>query len=122
EERNEQKLRSAHARAANYYLEQPVIVHLPREQRRGMSDLQPFIEAAWHLCQAELRQEAFGLMQREGIFLDLRRWGANATLLELYRHLLPFEEWNPSQAQEAEIGDQLGRIYGTLGKKELALE
>jgi len=121
-ERDERKLRIAHARAANYYLEQPVIVRLSRERRRGISDIQPFIEAAWHLCLAELRHEAFGLMQQEGIFLDLRRWGANATLLELYRHLLPFEQWNPSQAQQAEISDQLGRIYGTLGKKELARE
>ena len=122
EGRDEQKLRSAHARAANYYLRQPVIIRLSREQRRGVSDVQLLIEAAWHLCQAGLWQEAFGLMQREGIFLDLRRWGANTSLLELYQLLLPLEKWNPSQAQEAEICDQLGRIYGTLGKKDLALE
>lgn len=122
DERQELALRSAHARAANYYLKRPVVSRLSREQRRGISDVQPLIEAVWHLCQAALWQDAFGLVQEEGLFLDLRRWGANATLLELYQLLLPLEKWNPSQAQEAEIGDQLGRIYGTLGKKELALE
>lgn len=122
DEHKEQALQSAHVRAANYYLKQPVVSNLSREQRRGISDVQPLIEAVWHLCQATLWQEAFGLMQREGMFLDLRRWGANATLLELYQLLCPLEKWNPSQAQEAEICDHLGRVYGTLGKKELALE
>jgi tetratricopeptide (TPR) repeat protein/transcriptional regulator with XRE-family HTH domain len=118
----EQALRNAHTRAASYYFAQPGVSNLPREQRKGINDARPLIEATWHLCQAELWQQAFDLMQQEGIYLDLRRWGGNATLLELYQLLLPLEKWHPSQAQEAEICDHLGRIYGTLGKKELALE
>lgn len=118
----EQALRSAYAMAANYYLNQPLVSSLPYEQRGGINDVRPLVEAVWYLCQAELWQEAFDLMQREGMYLNLRRWGGNATLLELHQLLLPLEKWNPSQAQEAEICDHLGRIYGTLGKKELALE
>ncbi|MFL5592408.1 MAG: tetratricopeptide repeat protein [Ktedonobacteraceae bacterium] len=121
-ERKEWVLRSAHARAANYYLKQFGVRDCPREQRRGISDVQPLIEAVWHLCQGASWQEAFDLMQREGMFPDLRRWGGNARLLELYQLFFPLERWHPSQAQEAEIYDHLGRLYGTLGKKELALE
>ena len=122
DERIGQALHSAHARAANYYLDQLAASSLFREQRRGMSDVQPLIEAVWHLCQAELWQEAFDLMQREGMYVDLRRWGGNAVLLDLYQLFLPLEKWNPSSAQEAEVYDHLGRIYGTLGKKEFAVE
>jgi tetratricopeptide (TPR) repeat protein len=122
DEHGEQALRSAHARAADYYLNQPAVRRLSGEQRRGINDVQPLVEAIWHLCQAALCQEAFGLMQREHVFPDLRRWGGNATLLELHLLFFPLEKWSPSQAQEAEVCDQLGRVYGTLGKKELALE
>ena len=122
DEHKGQALRSAHVRAADYYLNQPAVSRLSGEQRRGINDVQPLVEAIWHLCQAALWQEAFGLMQREHVFLDLRRWGGNATLLELHLLFFPLEKWSPSQAQEAEVCDQLGRVYGTLGKKELALE
>ena len=122
DEHGGQGLRSAHARAADYYLDQPAVSRLSGEPRRGISDVQPLVEAIWHLCQATLWGEAFALMQREHMYLDLRRWGGNATLLELHLLFFPLEKWSPSQAQEAEACDQLGRIYGTLGKKELALE
>lgn len=118
----EQALRHTHARAARYYLAQPAVRSRSREQRRGIDDVRPLIEAVWHLCQAEQWQEAFTLIQREGLYLDLRRWGGNATLLELYQLLFPLERWDPSQTQEAEVCDHLGRMYGTIGKKDLALE
>lgn len=113
---------STHSRAARYYLEQSLPGDRVKGQRKGIHDIQPFIEASWHLCQAQLWQDAFNLIQREEIYFDLRRWGGNATILELYLLLFPLERWCQSPTQEAVIFDQLGRVYGTLGKKELALE
>src|SRR5205823_4443546 len=89
--------------------------------RQGIGDVQPFIEAFWHLCQAERWQEAYSLITQEGLYADLRRWGANIVLLELYQLLLPLDRWYPVRSQEAEIYSNLGRIYGTLGNKDLAL-
>jgi transcriptional regulator with XRE-family HTH domain/tetratricopeptide (TPR) repeat protein len=122
-EHKEQTLHHAHLSAAHYYLSlSPAKPSLKKEQQRKINDVLPLVEALWHLCQAHLWQEAFDLIRREGIFLTLRRWGRNATLLEFYQYLFPLEKWNPSLTQEAEISEQLGRVYGTLGKKELALE
>lgn len=122
DEGRQQAIRTAHARAAIYYLTRASTGDHLGQPQRTLSDLQPLIEAAWHRCQAGLWAQAFELIQQEGLFLDLRRLGANAILSELYQLLFPLDKWQPAPAQEAEICEQLGRVSGTLGKKAAALE
>ncbi|GAC1632987.1 MAG: hypothetical protein NVS4B11_34060 [Ktedonobacteraceae bacterium] len=112
---------SSHDKAAHYYLEQ-VKKCLPREKRRRSSDVRPVIEAIWHLCNACQWQEAYILMEQEAIFPDLKRWGANATLLEIHLSLLPLAEQNSESSQAEVIYSNLGRVYRTLGHRELAID
>ncbi len=118
---NQQVLKMAHVHAALYYLRQSI--HSPlRGQRREIGDVHPFIEAIWHKCHAEQWQDAYELMEQEQIFTDLKRWGANAILLELYQLFLPLEKWHPRHPETVRILTNLGRIYRTLGQRERARE
>src|SRR5439155_11228931 len=78
------------------------------------------VEAVWQLCQAERWQEAYALMEREGIFATLKRSGGNAILLELYLLLFPLDKWHPDRSQEARIYNELGAVYRLLGRMEQA--
>jgi tetratricopeptide (TPR) repeat protein len=122
EQANKQALRAAHTKAAKYYLQQASVSCPPREKRRKVNDVKPLIEAAWQYCQAGQQQEAYDLVRKEGIYADLKRWGGNATLLELYQLLLPSDEWRPERPQVARIYRDLGFIYGDLGQKKRAQE
>lgn len=122
EQANQQALRDAHARAAQYYLQKAQASCPPREQRRCMSDVEPLIEAIWQQCQAEQWQEAYNLMEQEEIFWSLKRWGGNAILLELYQLLFPLDKWHPQHAQVARIYNDLGDVYRMLGRMEQARE
>jgi len=119
---NLQMLQHAYTRAARYYLQQAAVNCPPRAQRRQSSDVHDLVEAVWQLCQAEQWQQAHDLMQREGLFTDLNRWGGNAILLELYELLLPLEKWHPQPAQAARFYNNLGEVYRALGQMELARE
>lgn len=121
EQANQRTLRVAHMKAAHYYLQQ-ARSHPPHGKRSGSSDVQPLIEAIWHQCQAEQWQEAHDLVEHEGIFEDLKRWGANELLLDLYKWLLPLTKQVPGSLQAINIYRSLGRIYRTLGQRELAKE
>jgi tetratricopeptide (TPR) repeat protein len=122
EQANKQALRAAHARAAQYYLQQAEIKCPPRGSRRKVDDVQPLIEAFWQYCQAGQWQEAYDLVWQEGVFADLKDWGSNAILLELCQLLLPLDDWQPQPQQESEIYYYLGRAYEVLGKKKRAIE
>jgi tetratricopeptide (TPR) repeat protein len=115
---NQQALRAAHVRAAQYYRVQATISTLPLEQRKRRSDVRSLIEAAWQLCHAALWQEAYDLMVREHLFVNLIHWGEAAILLELCQLLLPLDKWNPDQSQEALIYNYLGAVYVTLEQVE----
>lgn len=119
---NQQALRTAHAMAAHYYLEQVQVNALPRERRRGVNDIQGIIEAIWQYTQAAQWQEAYALMKREYIFADLHRWGSNALLLELCELLLPPDKWQPERAELANIYHYLGEIYRSLGQAEVGVK
>ena len=119
EQANRQSLRAAHKRAAQHYVQYASRYCPPREKRRQSSDVEPLIEAVWQLCQAEQWQEAYTLMEREGIFPTLKRVGGNAILLELYQLLL-IDAWQPTPAQRARIYNNLGIVYRILGHMEQA--
>ena len=94
----------------------------PKKQRRGIKDIHFFIEAAWQQCQAGLQREAYNLIQREGIFSDLGRWGGNAILLEICQQLLPLNNSHPETLQVAYIYHNQGLVYNDLGEKVQAKE
>jgi tetratricopeptide (TPR) repeat protein len=120
EQVNQQALKAAHARAAQYYLQQAATSCLPREQRRQISDVHDLLEAIWQYCQAEQWEAAYNMMEQEGIFSDLNRWGGNTILLELYLLLLP-DKWHPKPSQAALIYNNLGEVYHALSKLREAL-
>lgn len=119
EQQGAQARNQAHLKAAQYYIAHAALVCPPREKRRQISDVQPFIEAAWQYCQAERWPDAFSLMDRESVFVTLKRAGGNAILLELYQLLLD-NRWKPSPRQRARIFNSLGVIYRMLGRMEKA--
>lgn len=121
EQANKQALRAAHAKAAQYYVQQAETYCPPHEKRRVIEDVKPLIEAFWQYCQAGQWQEAYNLMLEEGLFADLGRWGRNTILLELCQLLLPSQEWQPEGSQAARIYIELGSVYNTLGKQQEAL-
>ncbi len=118
---NREALCAAHARAADHYVQYAGSHCLPREKRRQVGDVEPFIEAAWQLCQAGRWPDAFNLMEREGLFVTLKRAGGNAILLELYQDL-SLERWQPTPEQRARVYNNLGVIYRILGRMEQALD
>ncbi len=120
EQTNKQALKAAHAKAAQYYVQYAEASCPPRDKRRRADDVKPLIEAVWHYCQSGQWQEAYDLMRKEGLFPDLKRWGTNAILLELYQLLLPSDEWHPNSSQTAYIYNDLGWIYSDLGQKKQA--
>ncbi len=120
-EKNQKAIKSAHAKAAQYYVQQAVTDCLPRKERRKVSDVQLLIEATWHYGQAGQWQQAYDLMEKEGLFADLSLWGGNAVLLELGRFLLPPEKWHAKPEQAASLYNNLGGVYDALGQKQQAL-
>src|SRR6266702_4733728 len=120
EQTNQQALQTVHLRAAQYYVHHTATEHRSHGQRRQRSDVHHLIEAVWQYCQAERWQAAYDLMQQEGIFADLHRWGSNAILLELYQLLLPSDKWQPEPRQAANIYNNLGWVTSELGQQERA--
>ncbi len=118
DEANHGALQTAHAKAAQYYLQRAEITSLPRGKRRLVSDVHDLIEAIWQFCQARNWQEAYHLMERENILEDLNDWRDYATLQELCELLLPLDKWHAMRLQEARIYSILGESYRILGKIE----
>lgn len=115
-------LRLAHTKAAQYYLQRALITCPSRKQRRSVNDVHDLIEAIWQHCQAEQWQEAYKRIQEEGLIEDLKHWGGNPVLLEIYQLLLPLDRWQPDLSQRVQIYNDLGWIYNDLGRKQQALE
>ena len=112
----------AHAKAAAYYLTLAAATSPALEKRRHISDVELFIEAVWHLCQAQHWQEAYQLMERERLFRGLKDGGGYGALLELYQLLMPPEKWQAERLQAAHLYHNLGEVYRALGQMERARE
>jgi tetratricopeptide (TPR) repeat protein len=119
---NRAALQDAHAKAAAYYLTLAAATSPAREKRRHISDVEPFIEAVWQLCQAQHWQEAYQVMERERLFRGLKDGGGYGVLLELYKLLLPPEKWQAERLQAAHLYHNLGEVYRALGQMERARE
>ena len=118
---NKQSRQAAHAKAAQYYL-QAATTHCPaRDKRRRTSEVQPLIEAVWQRCQAGQFQEAYELMEQEGLFGSLSLWGANTMLLELCQLLLS-ENWQFTPQQKTFIYYYIASTSSMLGQKQEALQ
>ncbi len=122
ERANRAALLAAHVKAAQYYLQQSGTHYPPPERRQHMSDMEPLIEAVWQYCQAEQWQEAYGLMEDNSIYRNLKNWGGDAILLELYTLLLPPEKWQAERLQAAHIYNNLGVLCRALGRMQQARE
>jgi tetratricopeptide (TPR) repeat protein len=122
EQANEEALRAAHARAAQYYLEQAEKNCPPREKRRKISDVHDLIEVVWQYCQAELWHEAYDLMMSEWMFADLYYWGGNALLIDFCYLFLRSGKQFLDSFKEVFIYRKLASAYNVLGWKEEALE
>ncbi|MBO0793577.1 MAG: tetratricopeptide repeat protein, partial [Ktedonobacteraceae bacterium] len=120
EEANTRELHQAYSKAARYYRHYAARYCPPLEQRKSVGDVHALIEATWALCQAEQWQEAYELMEMERLYSDLRRWGNNGVLFELYQLLLPLQKWQPGEARAAHIYNDLGEICRGLGQMEQA--
>ena len=119
---NQLALHAAHAKAAHYYLQQAQASTLPREQRRGVNDIQGIIEAVWQYTQAAQWQEAYTLVVQEQLFYDLSVWGGYIVLWDLCQWFLPQMGWQPEPKQKITIYLYLGVAYSVLGKMTQALE
>jgi tetratricopeptide (TPR) repeat protein len=115
---NIQARKNAHARAALYYYNE--VPRLKRESRRSRQDIQALIEAIWQYCQAEQWQEAYAIIEQENLHADLLRWGNVVEALDLYRLLLPIEQWCHVTEKITRIYDDLGVIYRLSGHMEQA--
>jgi tetratricopeptide (TPR) repeat protein len=122
EQANDEALWAAHAMAAQYYLQRAAKTCPPREERHRINDVHDLIEAVWQYSQGGKWEKAFTLMEQEGIFTDLNRWGSNSILLNLYQLLWPLDQWQPERSQISHIYNNLGRVYSALGQKDRARE
>jgi tetratricopeptide (TPR) repeat protein len=121
EQINREAIMAAHGKAAVYYEQRAAKLCPPREKRQHITDIHELIEAIWQQCHAQHWQKAYDLMNREGIFKDLRRLGGNAILLELYQ-LLPLDKWHPQRSEMADVYDKLGQVCRVLGRIHQAQE
>jgi len=123
-ERNEQAnhlaLLEAHVKAAEYYQQQAKNSCPPGKQRTSLLDFHDFVEGVWHWCKAKRQETAYQLIREEGLFVDIQRCGGNTILFELYRMLLPSENWQPEPLQSAQLYNEFGEIQRTLGQKREA--
>jgi tetratricopeptide (TPR) repeat protein len=119
ESANREAVNRAHARAAEYYVQYGTAHCPPRQERRKISEVEPFIEASWQFCEAERWPDALELIERESLFVTLKRAGGNAILLEMYQDLSP-QKWQPTADQQAHIMNNLGAIHRSLGRMEQA--
>jgi tetratricopeptide (TPR) repeat protein len=112
--------KTAHAQAAQYYLQVAAANNVTPGGVKGVGDAQPLIEAVWQLCQAEQLQEAYELMQREDLFDKLSLWGANTALLDLCQLLLS-GNWAYTPRHRAFLCFFIASISNVLGHKQEAL-
>lgn len=110
----------AHTQAARYYQRSALRSTLPQKQRSSIEDVHNFIEAIWHFCQAKRQPEAYKLIIQENIFADLRRWGNNSVLLEIYRYLEPAKNWKPAPDIAVRIYNESGEIQQAIGQIQSA--
>ena len=129
EQTNAQAIQEAHLKAATYYQQQASTLCPPQEKRRKVDDVQPLIEAVWHLCQAKQWQAAIDLMVKENLAYSLNLWGGNTILLELCQQLVAFRSMAPRtpsciiylSSSSLGVSDDLGRKDEALSYYEQAL-
>lgn len=113
--------RAMHLQIAHDYQERFQRLSSPAREK-SLEDFQALVEAIWHLCRAEQREEAYRLLQDTELFVHLHRWGRNSTLLTLYLDMLTAKNWQPAPTQAARLYHALGEIRNALGQKKEALQ
>ncbi|MDQ2902671.1 MAG: tetratricopeptide repeat protein [Chloroflexota bacterium] len=109
-------LAAGHMQVASYY--EYLAGHCPpRQQRSGLHDVAPLLNAIRHLCLGWHWQQACDLLFAEGLHESLLQWGTWNTLISLYMLMLP-----PSgvltRRDEGLVSSHLGLLYARLGQYE----
>ncbi len=116
EQAHGQALKNAHGKAACYYQRYAQDICPQRALRGNRNDILPLEEAFWHYCQAEDWAAAYALIEREGIYTDLARWGYVVVLREMYEMLFPLTKWTTPPLLVARMYGELGEVYRLLGQ------
>ncbi|HEU5227011.1 MAG TPA: tetratricopeptide repeat protein [Ktedonobacteraceae bacterium] len=112
-------LAAGYLHVATYYLHLVRTVCPPREQRKGLQDIEPVIAAVRYLCLGWRWQSACDLLFEEGLHECMVQWEACHALIGLYLALLP-PLGSLSQRDEGLVCRHMGLLYGRIGEYQLA--
>lgn len=117
---NQQDLREAHDKAANYYRhEAETNCTFYGSPQNSADEVLSLKETIWHQCQAT--QLIYDLLQEESLFFNSKSWEDDTILFKLQQLLLPLTgKWQPDRSQVARIYNDLGRVYDVLKQEEQA--
>ena len=110
-------LAAGHMQVARYYYTLAQQYCPPREQRKGLQDIVPWLAVVRHLCLGWHWQDACDLLFRENLHETMVQWGAWDTLIGLYTALLP-PFGSVQRKDEALLNSHLGMLYGRQGDLE----
>ncbi len=108
---------AGHMQVATYYQQLARTYCPPREQRRGLQDINLLVVALRHLCQGWHWQDSCDLLFKEGLHEQMVKWGAWNTLIGLYTAMLP-PFGHLSKRDEGLVYSHVGMLYGRLGEQQ----
>jgi tetratricopeptide (TPR) repeat protein len=107
-------LAAGHMRVAAYYFQLAQQYCPPREQRRSLQDIEPFVFVVRHLCLGWHWQQAYDLLLEEGLCESMVQWGGWNTLIGLYKGMLP-PNGVLTRKDQGQALSMLGLLYDRLG-------
>ncbi len=105
---------AAHMHAAGYYQQLAEAHVVAKEQRTGISDIEPILSTIRHLCQGWHWQQACDTLVREDLYESMMAWGAWDTLIGLYNSMIP-PTGVLTRRDEGLVYNHLGSLYACLG-------
>ncbi len=117
EETEQVALAVTHMHAANYYQKLAEELHVAREKRTSVQDIEPILSTIRHLCLGWHWQQAYDLLFREGLYESMEPWGAWDTLIGLYTNMLP-PVGVLTRRDEGLVYNHLGLLYERLGNHQ----
>lgn len=107
-------LAAGHIQVAAYYVSLAQRLCPSRGSRSGLQDVEPLLTQISHLCLGWHWQQAYDLLQVEGLHESLQHWGAWNTLIRLYTAMIP-PYGILTRRDEGLVRSHLGLLYGRLG-------
>ncbi len=112
-------LATGYMQAAAYYLHLVRVSCPPREQRKGLQDIELIISAVRYLCLGGHGQRACDLLFGEGLHECMVQWEAWHALIGLYTALLS-APGTLKKGDERLVCSLVGRLYGRIGEPQQA--